>query len=280
MKNSLPSGLRSTAVTVTAVTAIAVKTIIASAGLAHADGKRSAEPDLLLGLGAMAKPVYEGSDDATISILPFVALNDFYGFNFRPVQLSYNLIDTDSDDGTWSLRAGPAVSLATGRDQDDDGDLRGLGDVDTGIMTGGFAEARFGPATLGIDAAQEVADGHGGTLLGISLGARMPLNKKLVFLPKVSGTWASDDYMQSFFGVTAAQSTTSSYTAFDANAGFKDVGAEATLRHSLSPTWSLTWSVSYTRLVGDAADSPIIKGPGGTRDQVSGRIGIARGFTL
>jgi outer membrane scaffolding protein for murein synthesis (MipA/OmpV family) len=275
MKRSFTLGLRSMTLTASAVAAL-----IVSAGLARADEARRGPPDLLLGLGAVAAPVYEGSDDTEASVLPLVVLNDYYGFNFRPVQLSYNLIDTGAADRSWSMRAGPLVAPALGRDQDDDGDLRGLGDVDTGVMAGGFVDARLGPVTLSLDGAQDVADGHGGALLGIGLGTRLSLSRKLVLTPKISGTWASDDYMQSFFGVTAAQAVTSNYTAFDAEAGFKDVGVAADLRYALSNTWSMTWNVSYTRLVGDAADSPIVTGPGGTRDQIVGRIGVARGFTF
>lgn len=260
--------------------ASAVAALVLSAGLARADEARQGPPDLLLGLGASAAPVYEGSDDTELSVLPIIVLNDVYGFNFRPVQLSYNLIDTGAADRAWSLRAGPLVAPAMGRDQDDDGDLRGLGDVDTGVMAGGFVEARLGPVTLSLDGAQDVADGHGGALLGVDLGARLSLSRKLVLTPSVSATWASDDYMQSFFGVTAAQAATSNYAAFDADAGIKDMGVAADLRYALSDSWSLSWNVAYTRLVGDAADSPIVTGPGGTRDQITGRIGIVRGFTF
>ena len=192
----------------------------------------------------------------------------------------YNLLDVTGSNGAWSLRAGPSVGLATSRDQDDDGDLRGLGDVDTGVMAGGFARARLGPVSLGINAAQEVADGHGGAVVGLELGTRLRLNNRMSLMPAVTGTWASDDYMQSFFGVTATQAVASNYAAYTANAGFKDVGAQAALRYALDDAWSLSWSVAYSRLIGDAADSPIVTGPGGTRDQVTGRIGITRGFNL
>jgi len=259
---------------------MALAAVIATSGIAQAQDQAGAKPNLLLGVGAMAAPVYEGSDDTEVSVLPLVIVDDLYGFNFQPVKLSYNLIDTQAANGSWSLRAGPSVAPSAARDQDDDGDLRGLGDVDTGVMAGGFVDAQLGPITLGIDAAQEVADGHEGAVVGLSLGTRVRLNEKLSFTPAVSTTWASDDYMQSFFGVTAAQAVTSNYTTFDANAGFKDVGAQAALQYGLSDKWSLTWSVSYTRLIGDAADSPIVRGPGGTRDQITGRIGVARGFTL
>ncbi len=260
--------------------AIAIAALVATSSVAQAQDRRGTQPNLLLGIGAMAAPVYEGSDDTEISALPLVIVNDLYGLNFQPVKLSYNLLDTQAANGAWSLRAGPSVAPSTARDQDDDGDLRGLGDVDIGVMAGGFVDARLGPVTLGIDAAQEVADGHEGAVVGLSLGTRMRLNDKLSFTPAVSATWASDDYMQSFFGVTTAQAVTSNYTAFDANAGFKDVGAQAALQYGLSDKWSLTWSVSYARLIGDAADSPIVRGPGGTRDQITGRIGVARGFAL
>lgn len=272
------TGKRGAQVMPTAIAALATAVVLT--GTAQAQGQRPQQPDLLVGVGAMAAPVYEGSDDTEISVLPFIALNDFYGFNFQPVKLSYNLIDTSAANGAWSLRAGPSVAPSASRDQDDDGDLRGLGDVDTGVMAGAFVDARLGAVTLGIDAAQDVAGGHEGAVVGVSLGTRVALSSKLTFTPSITTTWASDDYMQSFFGVTAAQAVSSTYTAFDANAGFKDVGAQAALRYGLSEAWSLTWSVAYTRLTGNAADSPIVRGPGGTRDQITGRVGVVRGFRL
>ncbi len=263
-----------------AACALALVLFVTPAFANPANEMRPQQPTLLLGIGAAAAPVFEGSDDMQLSALPFVALNDYYGFNFRPVQLSYNLLDVSGKNGAWSLRAGPAVGLAAGRDQDDDGDLRGLGDVDTGVMAGGFVQAGIGRISLGIDAAQEVADGHGGAVVGLKVATRLRLNQRMSLMPAVTGTWASDDYMQSFFGVTATQAAASNYATYTADAGFKDVGAQAALRYSLDNAWSLNWSVAYSRLIGDAADSPIVTGPGGTRDQITGRIGITRGFNL
>ncbi|MGF1463829.1 MAG: MipA/OmpV family protein, partial [Maricaulaceae bacterium] len=45
---------------------------------------------------------------------------------------------------------------------------------------------------------------------------------------------------------------------FDAGAGFRDVGLSSVLSYQLSKRWSLNSVVSYSRLIGDAADSPIV----------------------
>ena len=86
--------------------------------------------------------------------------------------------------------------------------------------------------------------------------------------------------MQSCFGVTGRQAAGSIYTPFAPDAGFKDVGLSLDARYAIFEGWSVTGMLSYERLVGDAADSPIVQGPGGSEDQVMGLIGVAHAFGL
>ena len=47
--------------------------------------------------------------------------------------------------------------------------------------------------------------------------------------------------------------------AYRPSGGLNSVGVASSLSYDWSPEWSTTVSVSYARLVGDAADSPIVK---------------------
>ena len=48
-------------------------------------------------------------------------------------------------------------------------------------------------------------------------------------------------------------------TPYDPSGGITSVGATGALTYNWSPEWSTTAFVTYKRLVGDAADSPIVK---------------------
>jgi MipA family protein len=67
--------------------------------------------------------------------------------------------------------------------------------------------------------------------------------------------------MQTYFGVSAAQAAASlaHLPQFDPSAGFKDVSLGATAAVELDPRWTLYLTGRYTRLIGDAADSPVIE---------------------
>ena len=60
---------------------------------------------------------------------------------------------------------------------------------------------------------------------------------------------------------------------FDADGGFHSVGAYAGLTHMLGRDWGVYGYAGYDRLIGDAADSPIVRAFG-SRDQFSGGLGL------
>jgi len=71
-------------------------------------------------------------------------------------------------------------------------------------------------------------------------------------------TWASDNYMESFFGVSEKESVRSGLRRFDVDSGVKDVGIELTSGTRFLKNWKIGFSLQYKRLLGDAADSPIV----------------------
>lgn len=57
-------------------------------------------------------------------------------------------------------------------------------------------------------------------------------------------------------------------------AGLRDVGLSAKVSYALTETWDLQLLGSYKRLLGDAADSPIVNTEGAA-DQVSAAVAVA-----
>ena len=64
------------------------------------------------------------------------------------------------------------------------------------------------------------------------------------------------------------------------DAGFKDVGVNVNVNFEIAEGWSATGLVSYKRLVGEAAASPIVEGPGGSKDQFMALAGVSYDFSF
>jgi outer membrane scaffolding protein for murein synthesis (MipA/OmpV family) len=168
--------------------------------------------------------------------------------------------------------AGPLVGYNLGRDEDDGDLLEGLGDVDGGVVAGGFIGYQLGP--IGLDASFHNTFGDdGGFLIRLSAAIERPIHERLMLTGRVGATYADDDYMENYFGVAFA---TPLVPAFEADSGFKDVFVEVGLKADLDANWSVRGNLRYSRLIGDAADSPIVE----SEDQFTGLVGLTYKFDL
>ena len=60
----------------------------------------------------------------------------------------------------------------------------------------------------------------------------------------------------------AADSARSGLNTYSADAGIKDAGLGVTLTYKFTDNWDVTGLANYTRLLGDAADSPVVDDEG------------------
>jgi outer membrane scaffolding protein for murein synthesis (MipA/OmpV family) len=196
-------------------------------------------------------PEYEGSDDYKFGLGPNLSISWRDRVFYKGKSLGANLINKKN------LKVGPILSWTSGRDEDDHDKLEGLGDVDGSLEAGGFVSYRNNPFRFRMEARQDIGSGHEGALVALSAGTTLPLKQPLVFAA-LGTTWASDDYMESFFGINAKQSMDSGLKTHKAEAGIKDVSASLTAGYSITDRWRLGCKLEYKRLLGDAADSPIV----------------------
>ena len=119
-------------------------------------------------------------------------------------------------------------------------------------------------------------DAGGAFTITAGVGADFDVTDRLTLSPYLSTTYASANYMESYFSVTPAQAAASGahLSAFDANAGFKDVSFDVGATYQLTRRWKARGSVGYSRLVNDAADSPVTADP----NQFSAMVGLAYTF--
>lgn len=228
-----------------------------------------AKPDLIfeVGAGALVSPAYEGSDEYIIAPYPIVSVS----YLNIPGLLEVG----GGPSNGFSL--GPSFRYIDKRNAGDYPALTGLDSVDATYELGLrasyswlFAEV-YGEARYAFGG----ADGFTGAL-GANAISHPFETLELKLGPKA--TFASDDYMATYFGVDGAEAARSGFSEFDAKGGFKSVGLEATARYEFHPNWFLNANAEYERLVGDAADSPIVDV--GSKDQFFFGLGLSRQFAV
>ncbi len=230
-----------------------------NAALAGGQSYDASAPDgdwhVTVGAGALVVPEYQGGEEYEFIPVPYidiryrdrVELNPFDGLRFNALQ-------------NEALTLGVGLGADFGRDDDDADRLRGLGDVDPAAEGLLFAEYRYERASLGVTFAHDMTgNGHEGYTAELEAAYMMPVNRRLFVTTSVGTHYASENYMDSYFGVNARQAARSGLQQFDAGAGFKDVSGGLFARYMWDESWSLNGFARYSRLVGDAADSPVIE---------------------
>lgn len=246
----------------------------AADGFATPDGIR-----VTVGTMAVVAPKYEGGSNYELTALPIFKLSAIGGGGWGAM----GRFDVKAlDDVSFAIvrhngfEAGPLVGIRFGRSESDSSRLTGLGDIDGGLVAGGFVKYTPGPLYLRASARQQLTGDDTGLILRLATGAERRVAPHLLVKAEASLDIADDTYMQSFFGVTALQSARSGLRTFDAGAGAKSASATVWTEYALDADWTLYASAGYTRLLGDAADSPIVE----SADRFDAKLGLSRAFDL
>ena len=124
---------------------------------------------------------------------------------------------------------------------------------------------------LELEARQDVANDNGflATVRGAYNGR---LSESWLYNAFVSSTWADEDYMSSYFGIDAADAARSGLDQYSADEGFKDISFGGGISYRLFERLSISALASYTRLINDAADSPIVDDVGDENQFLAGAL--------
>jgi len=230
--------------------------------------------DLKVGGVALVTPKYEGSKEYEVIGFPFlvpVGLGESGAVQFKgPDDLRFRFLNFNG------FEAGPVVGYRFGRDQDDADRLFGLGDVDGGLVVGGFVAYRPGPLGVFASYNHQVTGDDAGGLLRFGVEGKTKFSPAVELTAVLGASYADSDYMDAYFGVNAFQSARSGLAQYDADAGIKDVYFGLTADVALDDRWGLILLGRYSRLLDEAADSPIVE----TEDQFYGGIGLTYKFTF
>lgn len=246
---------------------------------------------LTLGIGGGAAPEYEGASDYGFQPGGIIQGKvDGFDFQVRGTNIYVDLI-RDAPGSKLNLIAGPVAQVRFERSSlNDINDPRValLGTLKTAIELGGYAGVGIKgflipPASLTFDLAfvHDVAGAHDSFILTPGVALSSPVSQRTFARLGVSADYVGGGYGQTYFDV-AANAAPGALSAYATDgAGFKSIGTTLLLTHDLGGDnrkgWALFGLGGYKRLLGQYADSPIVK-DAGSADQFLGVVGIAYSF--
>jgi outer membrane protein len=248
----------------------AVAIVACTAASAAPDASTSAPPQAAetsgyIGLVAVDAPKYPGSSGRRDFALPIGAI--VYRDRYFASALDGIGVYAYRDD-YWKI--GTALTLDVDRRKASDGPrTAGLGNIPESVRAEAFAsfDSRFAAARVSLG--QDVSGNHTGLLGEAKVAAKWsPVDGlSLDFGP--GATWGNARYMQTWFGVSAAQSAATSVPVHDVGDGIASVYLRLHASWRVDARWRLDAAVSRTRLADDAANSPVVEQRMGTSSQIA-----------
>ncbi len=223
-----------------------------------------------VGLGVGMAPDYEGSEDYEAVPLPFAKVS--WGDNGNYVLLNGNNVRANFLSEKWQL--GPVLQYRQERDSVDNNKVKRMEDIDAATEAGLFLAYKSGPWRVGVDAVADISDEHDGYLVTLRGAYTCDHVEDFKLTTTLSSTYADDDYMETYFQVDAKNVGTSGLRLREADSGIKDVGISFVGDYSLNKNWSVMGIASYTQLLDDAKDSPVVDDEGDDGQMFFGVMGI------
>lgn len=225
-----------------------------------------------VGLGVAAVPDYEGSEDYKAAPVPVLKVVDPSGWFVDLVgnTLRANVVPSRM----WRL--GPMLRYRPERDNVDNDKVDKMEKVDAALEAGGFAGIDIDNWNFKVEVTSDVTDANNGTLVGISGGYTWPMRSWRLTVNGFT-TYANGNYMSTYFGVDSEDAARSGLKRYEADAGFKDVGAMVVSSYRFTEHWGVIGAVRYAKLLGDAADSPVVDDEGNDNQYL---VGAAVSYTF
>lgn len=225
----------------------------------------------LLGASLAIGPEYDGSSRQRVKIKPLWAArigrfriatsggSALLGFGREGAGpgASTQLIER----GKWRL--GVSLRVDSGRDSGDARTTQGLPDVKRTLRARVYVNYSLTPDwNLGGSLSQDVLGRQGGLTGSVDLGWRFYRSEDTEWTTGLGVSAANAQNLRSYFGVPASATASTGKPAYEPGAGLRDVHFGFGFKHALSKHWFLFGGAGTSRLLGPAADSPLVQKPG------------------
>lgn len=216
-----------------------------------------------MGLGVSYGPDYLGADDTGAS--PWLILRNG----------SLTRQQAGGGETTDGFSVVPSFGYIGRREAADHDALAGMNDISRAGEIGFLAAYDQGPAR-GYVALRQGFGGHSAVVGEFGARYRFMPTDQLTLSPRAEARFGSDDFTQTYFGVTTDEAATSGYAAYAPDGGIYAASLGLEARYAVNDDFAVIGEVKYTRLIGDAADSPVVQ----DKSQPSVRLGVVRRFSF
>lgn len=246
-----------------------------------------------LGVGAGLVPSYSGSDDYVLFPLPLI-VGRVGGVGITPNGPGF-VLDFLSEPPTAGppktrVSFGPAFRFRNDRDgQVEDEVVELTEDLESSIelgFQGGVSIPgifnRFDRLALSTQVRWDILGAHNGMLVEPRVAYFTPMGRGVALQLAANLSFVDDSFADYYYTVAPAQSAATGLPEFTAEGGLNSVGSLAIATFDLDGNilnggFNIYGIAGYSRLVGDAADTPFTS-ERGSADQFIGGIGI--GYTF
>lgn len=212
-----------------------------------------------LGVGVDVGPDYPGSDDAEAG--PWLIWRN----------AGFGTPGTNESEG---FAISPSFNMVGKREASESDDLAGMEDIDAAYELGLRVSYGAGPWNA-FGSVRRGFDGHEGLVGEVGARYRTDLSDRLSLWSGLSLGYGNGDYNDTYFGVNAAEAAPGR-PAYDIGGGFNKASISFEARYALTENTAVLGEVEYGKLIGDAADSPVVQ----DEYQPALKLGIVRRFSF
>ena len=209
-----------------------------------------------VGVAGVYRPVFMGSDRDETTARPLLDIKWRNAIEVEDYDMRINVY------AGRHYRFGMILSYDEGRSstESSNAQTKSVHSVDPTAMGGVFASYFFDTWKFDFRLQQDIINGNGTNggfyaQAGVVYGAKVSPESKFTIGPRI--TYGSEDYMQSYFGVTAADARKSGMNRFTPSAGLRDAAIVGKFTYDITRNWVAVISLEYATLMGDAKDSPL-----------------------
>jgi outer membrane protein len=240
-------------------------------GLAHAQSDATpvapSEGGGVLGAALAAVPRYQGADQTVARLVPVL---DYRWSNGAFIGGEHEALAGMRLAGPSQLQYGAGLGADAGRKAHMNSPLAGVGKVPARALLVGKVPARAllvafakaplaGPLTLDASLRFGSGEDRSGAQLRIGAAYRVPLGASAHVSVHGRATLANASYMQSYFGVSAAQADSTGYQPHAPAGGLLDVRFGLNGYWQLNRDYSVLAGASVARLGKPVQDSPLVR---------------------